>query len=74
MGKRRLQGDRLPRHFELGAGRNNRSLLGWTTALLCKDPSFDLLACLGALKKPGDSYEHRNELLPDEDFQLTYER
>jgi hypothetical protein len=39
-----------------------------------EDPSFDLLACLAALKKPGDGYEHRNGLLPDEDFELSYER
>ena len=51
------------------------------------DPSFDLLACRSrpqfgdhaairraGLKKPGDSYEHRNELFPDEDFEITYER
>ena len=43
-------------------------------ASLGDDPSFDLLACLAALKKPGDSYEHRNELFPDEDFEITYER
>jgi len=42
-------------------------------ASLGDDPSFDLVACLAALKKPCDTYEHRNELLPDEDFELTYE-
>jgi hypothetical protein len=37
------------------------------------DPSFNLVACLAALKKPGDSYGHRNELFPDEDFELLYD-
>ncbi|MBU6303740.1 MAG: hypothetical protein KGS60_19505 [Verrucomicrobia bacterium] len=45
-----------------------------SNASLGDDPSFDLLACLAALKKPGDTYEHRNELFPDEDFEITYER
>lgn len=52
--------------------------LGLIDAQLCRlcgssttlgdHPSFDLLACLAALQKPGDSYEHRNELFPDESF------
>jgi len=57
--------------------------LGLIDAQLCRlcgshaslgdDPSFDLLACLAALKKPGDSYEHQNELFPDEGFELMFE-
>jgi hypothetical protein len=38
------------------------------------DSSSDLLARLAALKTPGDIYEHRNELLPDEDFDLIYDQ
>ncbi len=41
-------------------------------ATLGDDPSFDLLACLAALQKPGDSYEHRNEFDPEEDFRIEF--
>ncbi|MBU6303600.1 MAG: hypothetical protein KGS60_18795 [Verrucomicrobia bacterium] len=44
-----------------------------SSATLGDDPSFDLLACLTALKKPGDSCEHRNDLFPDEGFELVYD-
>ncbi|MBU6301436.1 MAG: hypothetical protein KGS60_07780 [Verrucomicrobia bacterium] len=44
-----------------------------SSATLGDDPPFDLLACLAALKKPGDSFEHRNDLFPDEGFELIFE-
>jgi hypothetical protein len=36
-------------------------------------PSTSSPASLTALKNPGDSYEHRNELLPDESFELIFD-
>ena len=58
--------------------------LGLIDAQLCRlcgphaglgdDPSFDLMGCLAALQKPGDSYDHQNELFPDEGFELVWDR
>ncbi|MEQ1842889.1 MAG: hypothetical protein ABL994_21015 [Verrucomicrobiales bacterium] len=45
--------------------------LSGSSATLGYAASFKPPACLAALKKPGDSYEHRHELVPDEDFELV---
>jgi hypothetical protein len=56
----------------LGLIETQLGLLCGSHVTLGNDASFDLLACLAALQQPGDSYEHRNELFPDESFELIY--